>query len=428
MNKNSFLSQIARTFSTRMIGMLFAIPTSVFLARGLTPDLRGGFTLVFTSVAVASLFTGMGIAPANAKFSGSDPELRGTLFGNSVFYSLIIGFILFLTLLPTHQIFSLSITNSLIVSILVSLTLFSGFTANILIGSLCVDEFNKAQFIEFSTRLIGYAVCYFTSSGLWSFIIANTLSIGLKMFYIGIVLNSVIAVKPPSIMILTKQIKFGFPLHMSTLLRRVNTSISIYAIRLFLGDADVAYFSIPLNYFTRTKILPQTIAALLLPRAASRESIRFRDQTTLLLRASLNFAFIGSFLIAAIIPYLISFLYGSTYSSSIPIAQILIFSFPFYSFSQISSNYLIGRGMTKFFLRMSTFSFIAGLAVLLITLPLLHLKGAALAILVSEIVSFLYCVRVMNRKEQRKIIDLLLVKPTDLIFIYNRIKTSLKSS
>ena len=109
MGKNSFLNQIGRTFSTRIVGLLFAVPTSVFLARGLTPDLRGGFTLVFTSVAVASLFSGMGIAPANARFSASTPESRGILFGNSAIYSLAIGFIIFLLLLPTHEIFSLSI-------------------------------------------------------------------------------------------------------------------------------------------------------------------------------------------------------------------------------------------------------------------------------------------------------------------------------
>lgn len=428
MGDRTFLGQVMQTFGIRIAGIVLAVPTSVFLARGLIPNARGEYALILTSVAVASLFTSMGLAPANARFAAKHPEYRGALLGNSLFYSLTVGIVAFLVLLPLKGIFSLTLFSSAVIGALVSLTLFSGYAANILLGAQLITRYNIAQAIEYISRFTAFLVVWLLSPGIWEFIFAFTASIALKCAYVMLELRKVVRTSRPSGSLLMKQVKFGLPLHLSTVLRRLNTSITIYLLRIFSDDAAVGYFSIPQNYLVRAKILPRTIAALLLPRVASREDGTLMNQTARLLRVMFFTFILVTAVFFFIIPPLFGILYGPDYAPAVPAARIIIFAFPLFSFSQVSANYLIGGGNTKFFLRLSAYSFGTGLATLLVCVPKWGLKGAALAVVTMELTSFLYCLVTMRRLGGFSFRQILLPVRDDPRFLMVRIGAILRKS
>ncbi|GEM_PF-6950657 len=427
-NPSSFLGQVAQTFGVRLAGIVMAIPTSVFLARGLTPAMRGEYTLILTSVAVASLFTGMGLAPANVRFAAKYPEIRGALLGNSILYSLVIGALAFLVLIPLGGLFSLTITSSAVISLLISMTLFSGYAANILLGSQLIIKYNIAQIVEYISRFAAFLAAFLLFHGIWGYIFAYTSSIVLKCVYVLFALRSTISVSRPSVKILFRQIRFGLPLHLSTVLRRLNKSITIYLLRFFSGDAAVGYLAIPQNYLVRAKILPRTVASLLLPRVAASDDESLAEQTAKLLRMMFAFFLLVALLIFPVIPSLFTLLYGVDYQPAIPAAQIIIFAFPFFSFSQVSSNYLVGRGNSRFFLRLSIYSFGTGVTTLLLCVPPWGLIGAALAVVTMELASFIYCLIAMRKLGRFTLGQMLIPVPADIRFLIERLRRVMKRS
>jgi len=394
--RRTFLGQVVQTLLTRGIGLVLAVPTSVLLARGLVPASRGAYTVILTSVAMASLFAGMGLAPANVRFAARHPGERGTLLGNSLAYSLLMGVLTFLVSIPFLDPLGLSLPASAVVGLLVTLTLFSGFAANILLGAQMIARYNVAQLVEFGSRLAAFLVVFLVSRGVWQFVVAYAATMLLKCIYVLAALGKAAPPSRPSWRLFVRQVGFGFPLHVSTIFMRINSSVSIYILRFFQGDAAVGFYSIPLNYLSSAKILPMTVASLLLPRVAATGDGTLKNQTAMLLRVMLLTFTAGTAALFLAIPPLFGFLYGTEYAAAIPAARIILLAFPLYSFSQVSANYLIGGGSTRFYFRLSTWSFLAGLAALVLLVPSWGIRGAAFSVVLMEATAFVYCVVAMT--------------------------------
>ena len=278
------------------------------------------------------------------------------------------------------------------------------------------------------TRLLTFAFVFFFSRGMWQFIFAYTITLALKCGFVLVALRSVVGSITPSWPLFLRQVKFGLPLHMSTVLRRVNSSLSIYTLRFSHGDAAVGYYAIPQNYLASAKILPVTLASLLLPRVASSENGVLKDQTARLLRAMLLVFTAGVAAFYFIIPALFDLLYGAEYAEAIPAARIIIFAFPFYAFSQVASNYLIGGGRTRFFLRLGIWSFVGGLTALVLMVPPWGIRGAALSVVAMELVSFLYCTGTMVRHGGFTLREMFIPVPEDASFLAEKIRMTLKGT
>lgn len=421
-HSSSFIAHILQTASTKYFGILLSVPSSVLLARGLSPMHRGEYAVVFSIAAIISLFAGMGLAPSNIKLSASKPYMCGVLLVNSLVYSLIVGTVTIIAMIYIHNILHITYTISAAISAIVILTLISGYTVNIMLGIGYITEYNNAFKIIYVGKLALYIVIYLVCPRILCFIAADILLLIIKCIYVISIVGKYDSNIVPSWQVFKEQVHFGLPLHISTVMRRINTNILVFSLRIFHGDSAVAYYSIPQNYMTNIKVFPSTIASLLLPRVSKASVNALKDHTSRLLRVMFVMAIASTVIIILFIRPIISVMYGNEYRGVIPVTQVLFMALPFVTFSQISANYLIGIGKSRIFAKMAMISFICGMVALIALVPSMGVIGAAISVIIVEMVAYVYCATQMIRHAEFKFRDMMIPQVSDFDYIMNRLR------
>lgn len=192
----------------------------------------------------------------------------------------------------------------------------------------------------------------------------------------------------------TEQVKKAYNFGLQTFVSNIASSALIYFDRLiipiFLGPAQLSYYSLPGNVALRTSGLVNSISAMLFPMASALQSAGEEEKLKIVyIRTfrNLNILAAGISLGVALFAHQILYYWlGKDFAEQgTLILVILSVTYYFVGLYIPLQSMLLGLGRVKFLIKLSVFMAIINLISLLILVPIFGIIGAAWAYLISVI-------------------------------------------
>ena len=187
---NGFAKNVASTFISRILIIGMGLVASIIVARTLGPAGKGIFAALGAMVGIALQFGNLGLHGANVYFTAKDKSKALSLTGNSFWFSLIIGLVLFFSFylfLFQHPgaLGNIDIRLAIITLIAVPFMLLAYLWQNILVGLNKIKAYNWILISNQILSLIGaFAILLVFKRGIFPLIVFNTLTtIVIACFY-----------------------------------------------------------------------------------------------------------------------------------------------------------------------------------------------------------------------------------------------------
>ncbi len=186
----------------------------------------------------------------------------------------------------------------------------------------------------------------------------------------------------------------GLPFFFIVAFTLVSERIATILLGIMKTEEAVGLFSAPNQIVLALGIIPLVLVKAVLPRFTSlhQRQIALKKVFKKIFWASLLLGGLVSIAIFIASPLLIKTLYGPEFDKSVPVLQILVWSFFVLSFSTIVSYFVIAVNEQKFVVKAAGFGALVGIVLNLLLIPRYSFIGAAIATVGTQILLFIvYC-------------------------------------
>lgn len=195
-------------------------------------------------------------------------------------------------------------------------------------------------------------------------------------------------------------LKESLPLGIVAIFSTITISTDTIILGFFKDITEVGYYTAAQKPFQVLLVLPYLISVATLPilsRVAQTDAKRF----TLLLKKITSISAVVVAIPAVIFivfaPIIITQLFGTTYTTAIPLLQIIAFSAVAIIPSVFFSNALIAKGKQKLLITFFIGSSIINLSLSFILIPLYGMYGAAITYTATQMLTSIYCINKIRR-------------------------------
>jgi len=209
--------------------------------------------------------------------------------------------------------------------------------------------------------------------------------------------------------------RFGIKSYAQAAAGQIHERVDVFMIAYFLNDpAQVAFYAIAVRIVERLRQGPRAIQSSLFPKVAGaspEEAARF---TAYVSRQSVLWVALGAVVLVLVAPVLIPLLYGEAYAASVQPFRILVVAMVLLTFYFVLSRYFtaIARQQITITSQVASAAVNIGLNVWLI--PRYGILGAAVASLVSYAVQGVLIIWAFTRATRLGVGEVLLPRPGDL--------------
>jgi len=396
MKINSFLSNLFAYLTGKSLFAVSVLIVGILTARWFSTEDRGLYTLFFTSAGLIFSFLHFGLSAGNIYFLNVKKIDMGVLIGNACTYILfvmtLVGLLFsifaylefkgsFLNVSPTM----LWALLWLLVFINLTETSFSGlllgikdysflkksliFQAVVILLSGILIVFNLTLQTALVIRVFGFFIFF-----LWFFILFLKQQ---KLYKISI-----------SLVTLKNQLVFGSKNWFQNCVAFLNARSYIYFLAFFHTSEAVAIFSIAWIFIEIVRFVPDAIGTTLLPELTNMEAGSNKASATArCLRVVLAFVLAISCFMFLSLDFLVPFIFGEAYVSSISAITYLLLGAFFGTIYQVLTRYFTSEAAQRF----AIYSSILGLCTCLVgsyfLVPRYSADGAAMAYAGSSFVT-----------------------------------------
>jgi O-antigen/teichoic acid export membrane protein len=399
-----------------------SVLTSIYLARSLGPGGRGEYALLLLITTLSASFGRMGITHSVNYFLGK--EIPERVIANSTFLMVIIALLLPFVVYPiittTQSIFFNGIDDRLILVMLCSIPLLmiQDHMIGLLQGLYRINLRNALLVLQAFLNLL----FLFILISVYKFQMFGAVAAWILSMMIVFALASIYIIKSIDINILSiegpfvKQLlSFGLKSHVGNILKDLSYRGDFLLINYFLTPVAVGYYSVAVNIAETIWKIPDAIGSVLLPKV-SRMGI---DDSMALIQLVARFVFIPIMIICCLILLLdesiISFAFGNEYLPSSPVLSLLIPGVLFFTLWKVIANSLIALGYPLKYSITSFVSLVAMLVFDIILIPIMGVKGAAIASSISYVSATLLIARIFGKITSGRFRDLILPQRGDIV-------------
>jgi O-antigen/teichoic acid export membrane protein len=198
--------------------------------------------------------------------------------------------------------------------------------------------------------------------------------------------------------------------------------VDYWLVNYYHGKSSLGEYALAVKLNQLFWVLPSLAASIVFPMIASKEKLYDKKQLMSLMRivnTSLLVAAVVAFFIA---PWLVPFFFGKQYTESIRPFQYLLPGFFMFGNSIMLAAWFAGKNMLYVNLIGSSICFILVLILDLWLIPLLGIKGAAIASSIAYSISALYNIIKFTGFNIKSIVSIMLMKSGDWLTIKNFFK------
>ncbi len=421
---SKFTKNTLITLLTRILQLIFAIGTSVIIARVLGPEGKGVYALALLLPSILVALTDLGVGPASVYYIGKKKYSSKEIFGANIIYSFLISIFaisigLIVVLFFREEAFPGVPKEYLLLALsLIPFQVFLTLVVDVLLGLRKIKEYNFVQLVH--TFMFLFLIAIFLLGfhfGIRAAIICEAVS----LFLSCIVLFFLVIKETQGVLLKCSKDYFknsffyGIKAYSSNVLSFLHARIDMWMLNFFLNPIAAGFYSVAVGVAEKLWLISQSAGTVIFPEVSSESnSKRLKEFTPLICRNVLFISFLGAIALFLMAPLLITFLYSKQYSKSVLPLQILLLGIIPISGSRILSNDFAGRGKPILNTYLNGFSVITNVVLNLIFIPKWGIAGAAWASTISYTLVASGTFVVYAKISGNKISDIIFIKRSDL--------------
>ncbi len=398
--RRRFAVQIGWTLAVRLLMTANSVIAGIIVARWLGADGLGQLGVINVSVAMVVQLGSAGLPSANTYFIAKDKSYVFAAALNSLLFALVVGSILAfgLALAARWQpewFGSISPDLIKIAAISIPFQLVTLIGLNIFLALGDVRRFNLLDLSGQAFVLINALVALIVlNSGLLALVTLNTLA-AVAIALLIVILVAVYAGRIKDkvsfwrldLGLLGRMIRYGLKFHLSLVAAALMFRADLLVVNHFHGSAEAGVYSVASQIGLMLMMLPGVIATLLFPRITAEQDLR--GETTA--RATRHTAFVMLLICIAAVPvcFLLPLLYGAAFSDVVVQLLILIPGVYLVGVQSVLAQHFNAIGLPAAVPTFWLITLLIHVLLLMVLVPPLGGRGAALASLVSYVMIFI---------------------------------------
>lgn len=405
------------------------ILTAVFAARLLGPTGRGELAAIQNWAFFAVILGNLGIAVAASYYAGKKPTDAGRLFSTGLLFLLVIAVPLVAVMyfvLPTllaaqdkevveaARIFLLFIPIQFVT--LVPYHIFHGLNRLSFWNALRI----LMPFLWLLVFLIG-----FIRGGIDAIIASRGYLISASIYCASWLLAMVVLIRAryhPDMSKLPALVGYGLPTMLASVPRQLNLRVDQLMMAAFLPAQTLGLYVVAVAWGGLMAPLMTSISQVLFPRMARTTS---RQEQHSLLQRSLSFSVLVGVILTGLIliltPSVIPLVFGIEFAAAVPVAFVLVVAGLVASLNNLMGEAFRGMGMPKRPMIAELVGLVCTAVLLLLLLPRFQLMGAAVASVVSYMITFGILLTFVHRETNLSIREALIPSKKDFEVVWDLI-------
>jgi O-antigen/teichoic acid export membrane protein len=209
--------------------------------------------------------------------------------------------------------------------------------------------------------------------------------------------------------------RFGLKSYAQVLAGQLHERVDLFMIAYFLADpVQLAFYAVAVRVIERLRIIPESLGAALFPKVAGLEEREAAELTASVSRHSLFWVASAAVFLGIAAPILIPLLYGERYQSSIPPFRILVVAMTLLTVYHVLSRYFAGVSRQRITVITQVLATAVNVGLNLWLIPRYGILGAAWASLASYGLEAVLVTGAFVRDTGRTLRDVLVLRWSDL--------------
>lgn len=424
-------------FALRVALLIVVVANALILARVLKPNGFGQYFLFLRLVSVLAAFADLGLSQSANAFYGRHEEWRGRI--HRIILRLVPVFWLGATIIGGLTLWfgervllpNLTPLLTIMAFVILPLSLYANLWNSMMIGMAQIWRVNLLQLVMCTLSLILTGIFVVGLAGGVRTAAINYLAVMFVQFIVMLIMGFRISKDMPSLEppvdLQHKMLSFGLRAYPGSIGHLLWTRIPIFIINITHGPAAVGIFS----------IAQQVVEKMLLPVEAIQDVVYQKmslfprqvaaNAMNLYLRLTW-WGIWGIVLLGALSSYLMFvILLGSAYMQAIGVAQVLFVGSAFVAISLLLDTFFVNQlhrpGLVSI---LAWLKFVLGVTLALILIPRYGEKGAAAAMVITQILGAAAYVWLYLRVTEARLGDLLFIRADDIALLKKQIAIGLE--
>ncbi|HKO62705.1 MAG TPA: oligosaccharide flippase family protein [Pyrinomonadaceae bacterium] len=393
--RRPFAVQIGWTLAVRLLMTANSVVAGIIVARWLGADGLGQLGVINVTVAMVVQLGSAGLPSANTYFIAKDHSQLRSVALNSLLFATIVGSLLAVALSVLAQtrpgwfgFISPELIKIAAISIPFQLVTLIGLNIFLALGN--VRRFNLLDLLGQSFVMINALVALIVlHSGLTTLVTLNTAA----AVAVGLIVIVLVAMYPTSfrswrfdLNLLGRMINYGLKFHLSIVAAALMFRADLLVVNHFHGAGVAGVYSVASQVATMLMMLPGVIATLLFPRITAEQDVG--GETTSRITRHTVFVMLLICLFAVPLSFLLPVLYGRPFSDATVQLLILLPGVYLIGVQSVFAQHFNAIGLPRAVPAFWVLTLLAHVALLLVLVPPLGARGAALASLLSYVMIF----------------------------------------
>lgn len=424
MMKSNFIKDFTALFSSRMLNMVIAFFSSIFLNRVLGPEGVGLKSIVTNFPTMFSSFSEMGMRQSATYQVGRNEYSQNRIFSACFVMWLITSFSGLLIYLVVSQIQMPEVASVLIMlsALFIPLIIGQSYIGGFLVGNNMMRVFAKFDIATniivlgltillvwfFKLDVLGYLIA--VQSGAFVMLIVRLLFLKRKIdLKIKLRFERELIVK-----MLSHGVLYGLALFLSANLKQVpiflmNGRIDAYDIGIY--SAGFSFANIINNVFI-------SMSPILFARSArSKDPAENSKKSQMLLRVIIPALVVGTFVISLGMQYIIPLFYGAKYDASVPITNVLIWGVVFFNVFAILHMDMAGKGNPTIAIKALVPAFVICVMLNYFSIESMGIMGAAVSTTIAMACGAIIYLILYAKEASTSIIEIIKPRSSDWIYV-----------
>lgn len=398
---------------------------SIYIARILGPQAKGTYYLLVQMVSIIVLSGMFGITNSAVYLTGKDEKSRPVLSGNLLFLTFLTSLIFFVLVL----IFRFFLMNSILkdipgqyiylMDLAIPIVMFNQILLSMILGRNEIVIFNLSEIACSLLLFLNFIILViFLRMG-----ISGACTAFLLAYLIADIILLLFFVRHIRISIQWKTIKnilnYGLRSYLGPICLILISRIDSFMLNLFSDIRQVGFYSISVSLAELIPFVPLSVGVVLFPKLVSQEADRLNTDMQRVIRVMLFYLILLALGLFIFGKWLITFVYGKTYSPSVLPMYILLPGFVSLALYYLFFSYFnaAGRPETVTFVLLITLFVKVFLSIF--TIPRWGMYGAAATSTFSYILCGILFILAFKAKFRGSLKDMFLIKKNDIQYVYN---------
>ncbi|OUE09004.1 colanic acid exporter [Clavibacter michiganensis] len=380
----------------KIVAALIQAATMLLLVREVSPAEFGFFSAAYGVITIPQTLLDLGLPSLIVRERARDA--RAGIVTTALKLNNVLSLLMSLLLLGTGLFLAVAVDSDYWLLLPFALWAAAERNADAWLGVVLADGDSWINVTNLVLRRLGSLVFFVLLTRLTTMEPVLSLAVA---FAVGAVLSWLFAhlfvarrLAPASPMPLKSLVRMSYPYWIDSVASQAR-NLDVAFTSIVAGSAQAGFYAASARLTNPLRILPNSLATILLPAASRRDSTSIGGLLKLVLLATAGFAVLyGTG--AALVPWAVPVFLGSDYSGAIVALQVTCFGLVFASAASLLSTLLLGIGRKHFVAGTAVLSTVLCLVCVLIGALTMGAVGAALGLAVSYAAqSFVLLVRLL---------------------------------